>query len=347
MSTVDPAVARARRQERQKGGAGSLLSLLVAATGCLVTGYLFGRGFAGIFGMFRWMASEGINSMSTSEGPPYFWGVFVGVFVGIWMQTWYRRAGQRFTGGSGLPVRGMALVAAAATYGVWLQVGRWETVAEVGYGTMGTGEESWRKPWGWGAWFMYYADRWLPIAFAAVTVLILLFGIGSFLRRGAKQERARGLLATGLRARGAVTEAVWTGVEIHGLKLVQFTVQFTDQAGAARWVTKRATFGPTAMPRTGMPATVLYDPADMAENKIAVVLEPLEVVEQKLRSAAATSSFSGWTGYSQDSGASIYVDSSTGSHHGAGQDFCSQDYCSDTGGDWGGSDGGGGDGGGD
>ncbi|MCL2091289.1 MAG: DUF3592 domain-containing protein [Micrococcales bacterium] len=299
MSTVDPAVERARRQERRKGGIGSLLGLLVAAIGCLVCGYLFGRGIAGITGVFRWMASEGLNSTSSPAGPPYFWGVFVGSFAGFLMPVWYAVASRTFTGGSGLPVNGLTLMAAGATYGVWLQTARWEAPAEVGYGTMGTDLESWRKPWGTYAWIMYYADRWLPIIFAVVTVLILVAGIWFFARRNAKSTRAQNLLDAGRRASGVVTEATWTGVEINSRKLIRFTVRFTDHAGVQRWVTKRATFDPAGMPSAGMPATVFYDPARLDENKILVTLEPLEVVEQKLRDATGPS-VPQWTSTAQN-----------------------------------------------
>lgn len=291
MSTVDPAVERARRQERKKGGIGSLVSLLLAAVGCLVVGYLFGRGFAGISGTFRWMASQGINEMSSSEGPPYFWGVVVGSFGSFIMPAWYARASRTFTGGLGLPVGGLALTAAAATYGVWLQGTQWDGPTS---GVMyGSGKPS-------ASWFWDRADQGLPITFAVVTVLILAGGIWSFVRRNAKTERAQHVLDTGLRARAVVTEASWTGVEINGKKLIRFTVMFTDHAGVQRWVTKRATFGPVQMPSAGMPATVFYDPAHMDEKKIAVALEPLEAVEQKLYSAAEGPSVPGWTSPSQN-----------------------------------------------
>ncbi len=276
MSTVDPAVARARQQERQKGGIGSLLGTMAAAAGCLVTGYLFGRGFAGIFGVFRWMASQGINSMSSSEGPPYFWGVFVGVFVGLAMMGWYGASSRTFTGGVGLPISGLSLTAAGATYGVWLQGVQWSGLD--GYPD--------NPQSGAYASFMEHGDQWLPLTFAVVTALVLAGGVWLWIQRNARGERARTVLETGRRARGVVTEAAWTGMEISSRKLIRFTVTFTDQAGVQRWVTKKATFDPTAMPSAGMQATVFYDPARMDEDKILVTLEPLEVVEQKLGDAA-------------------------------------------------------------
>lgn len=45
---VDPALGRG----------GSLLSTLAAATACAVLGYLFGRGLAGVMGVFRDMAAD-------------------------------------------------------------------------------------------------------------------------------------------------------------------------------------------------------------------------------------------------------------------------------------------------
>ncbi|MCL2422997.1 MAG: DUF3592 domain-containing protein [Micrococcales bacterium] len=274
MSTIDPAVARAQKEERQKGGIGSLAVMTVAAAGCLVAGYLFGRAFAGIFATFRWMEAQGINEMETSEGLPYFWGLFVGIFGGLVAGSAYSVSSKRFTGGVALPVGSVALIFAGATAGVWIQGVQWDgPTSGVMYGS-GKGSPSV---------VMDYADIWVPAAFALITVLIVVAGFVMFVRRGVKARRVRALLDSGVRASGVVTEAHDTGVEINGLKLIKFTVKFTDNRGVQRWVTKKTTFDLAGIPTPGRAATVFYDPAQMDESKIAVTLQPLEAVELQLQ----------------------------------------------------------------
>jgi len=170
----------------------------------------------------------------------------------------------------------------ATACGVWLQGVRW-TGPEYYWSNHVQRRATEQEEY----WLVEPTDRWLPVAFTVVAALILAFSIWSFVQRSTKSTRAQNLLDTGRQAPGVVTAAAWTGTMTNGHKLIQFTVRFTDHAGVQRWVTKKATFGPAAIPAVGMPATVLYDPAHLDEDEILVTLEPLEVVEN-LRDAGPT-----------------------------------------------------------
>ncbi|MCL2467912.1 MAG: hypothetical protein FWF02_01835 [Micrococcales bacterium] len=228
----------------------NLASFLLATAGCLVFGYLFGRGVAG-------------------ESSSYAWGIPVGLAIGLVVCLWYWSESLTYTGALnddqmfGLPVSGPAVFAMGATVGGWLQAHQWVffavvTAALLVFGIWGSTRERRRRNRRQAEleWFQDLLSRGCRAA-AHVTEAVL----------------------TGER----ITREGQTDVP----RQVRFTVQFADSTGVQHEVAKKAYFYLARTPGTGCAATVLYASSNLEPDKVIVVLEPPHNVELRLRHVAS------------------------------------------------------------
>jgi hypothetical protein len=113
--------------------------------------------------------------------------------------------------------------------------------------------------WAEGAWIQYWLPIWLPVTFSTVAVLILILIVLTTLRTHRRAKHLTELVASGERTVGVITEVHPTGLEVQGMHRLAVTVRFRDTVGTDRWVTKRALFEFTDLPRVGDPAVVWFE----------------------------------------------------------------------------------------
>ncbi|MFJ6214242.1 DUF3592 domain-containing protein [Streptomyces sp. NPDC092296] len=129
----------------------------------------------------------------------------------------------------------------------------------------------------------------MPAALALLALAVLLATVRAARARRRHALRAAAVMRTGTRTSGVVTEVIDTQVEVTGRPRLQPVVKFTDHPGVDRWVTKTGTFDPHALPRTGDPAIVWFDPAAPGdERSLPVVLGTDVAVEGALARRIST-----------------------------------------------------------
>ncbi|MFC3450518.1 hypothetical protein [Amycolatopsis speibonae] len=263
MNTVDPERARHDRIERLRGDRRLLVGAILASAVALACGFLAGHGFGELFEQFRTMAIDSIFDDRGDAEPPYgpVWGTFG--FLGCLAATSLAGAAtRRYQGrpsGSALPA---VLVFAASTLGVWESSRSWLPPLAVGTAVDPVFHED--EKWGFWAWLMYYADRWVPAFLFVLTLLASRYAV-QVSRRYAEMVRTRDrLLRSGRRVPAEIVEVkLRLAGDESGTRVVgaDVTVSFADLAGIRRWATRRT------RETTIATAEVLFDPAEPADDK--------------------------------------------------------------------------------
>ena len=275
MSTVDPRILRAEKQERSRRSGrrvGVVIILGIVHAGLWA---LAGYGFGQIFDTMRLMAinqvGDGWDSRFDGTMPILF---IAGVVLGALLGFAVTGAAGRLLGMAGATLLPVFTGAAGIAIGLALFYPEWTPPESYGQ-LLGFTDGDASTPWDTSAWIQYWMPVWLPVVFgiAAVILLVAVVLTASGARRKAKRVAER--VTTGRKVAGVVTEVLPTGMEINGLPRLQFTVTFRDLAGIDRWVTKKGNFSPAALPRAGDAAVVWFDPLNPGSEKdIAVGLGP-------------------------------------------------------------------------
>lgn len=223
MTTTNPIEARRRRRQARIGSPRAALGIVIAVLMIFCGGTMMVRAQYSFAG----------------GAPESGWGI-VGMVGGLLLCIFgfgvYVGAARRYTGRlAAAPVigPGTVLLAGFAT-GAW-----WGTLS-------------------------HSLDGWLRLIPVGLTLLALIsFGLG--VKARARRRATRGVLNE-LVVRGVITPASITKIPEIDSSSVGFvgtiTVQFTDSSGVDRWVQKTGQWERIDLPRTGDPATVLYDPVD-------------------------------------------------------------------------------------
>jgi MFS family permease len=263
MNTVDPARARHDRIERWRGDRRLLVGAIVASAVTLVCGFLAGHGFGTMVEMFRTMAIDSVFDDRGDSEPPYglVWGTFG--FVGCLLAAALAGgAVRRYQGRPSGPAFPIVLAFAAITFGTGDSAREWLSPLAVGTAVDPVFHED--EKWGFWAWLMYYADRWMPLLMLVLTLLVLWYAV-QVSRRYAEMVRTRDwLLAHGRRVPAQIVEVkVHLGGDESGKRAVGATVTlcFADLAGVRHWVTRRT------RDTTIATAEVLFDPASPDDDK--------------------------------------------------------------------------------
>lgn len=272
MSTVDPRIARAQRAERLRGPRGVVLAIVVGIAHFALWG-LAGFGAGQLLDTFRLMT---INQVGEGWNSPYRGMPFVfliGVLGGSVLGFVFTSTLSRHTSLTAAVIAPFLTAAAGLATGLALFSSLWTPPELVGYrrGLLGAEHE----PWDAWAWIHYTLPMWLPMLFAVIAFVLAVSFAVALARSQRKAKVAAELVETGRKTRGSVTEVRSTGVEVHGLPFVHFTVSFQDAAGTTRWVTKKGSFPPEDLPREGDAAAVWFDPLRPDdEHRIMVGLGP-------------------------------------------------------------------------
>lgn len=268
VNTVDPARARHDRLERWRGHPGVLAAAVAASAATLVCGFLAGNGLGEFVEQFRTMAVDSVFDDRGDDAPPYgvMWGTF-GLFGLLLAVTLTGAAVRRYQGRPTGPAFPAVAALAACTAGTGVSARGWLPPLAVGTAVDPVFHHD--ETWGFGAWLMYYADRWVPALLLAVTVLALVNAI-QVARRYAEVARTRErLLAHGRRVPADVVEVkLHLGGDESGTRVVgaTVTVSFSDLAGVRHWVTRKTR---DTTVTTG--AEVLFDPARPDDEKSVFV----------------------------------------------------------------------------
>ncbi|GAA4747775.1 hypothetical protein GCM10023350_35840 [Nocardioides endophyticus] len=260
MDIIDPAI---RRRERLDGAVGDPRNLLAAGTawGLGAVGAV-GIGVFMAFAVGMWRATAVNYSLRPGElGQP--WIVSTVFTIGLLMAglglPWGAARLDAFRAASGSGGPALALGAAGATVGVLISTRTWVAPDRVGWKVS---EFSAPRAWGWGDWVLYYADRWLPALFGALTVALSLTAI-KVVRAGAARARTRErLLREGVRTSASISDLrIHYSSDDNGSRKVAgatATVTYIDRRGTQRWVERKHSDA-SLMVRGGQ-VEVIYDP---------------------------------------------------------------------------------------
>ncbi|MGD8169318.1 DUF3592 domain-containing protein [Herbiconiux sp. P16] len=271
MSTVDPRIARAEKEDRSRRSGRS--AGIVTILGIVHVGLwaLAAYGFGMTFDTMRLMAvnqvGDGWDSRFDGVLPiPFIVGVTVGAILGFVLTG----AAGRLLGLAAATLLPLFTGALGITIGLAIFYDEWTPPESYGQ-RLGFNPGDAPEPWDAAAWGQYWIPVWLPVVFGVIAAVLLIAVVltASGARRRAKRMAER--VTSGRKVAGVVTEVLPTGVEINGLPRLQFTVTFRDQAGVDRWVTKKGTFSPAALPRAGDAAVVWFDPLNPGLEKDIVV----------------------------------------------------------------------------
>jgi hypothetical protein len=271
MSTVDPRILRAEKEERSRRSGGRIGIVVILGIVHLGLWALAGYGFGMTFDTMRLMAvnqvGDGWDSRFDGVVPiPFIVGVTLGAILGFALTG----ASGRLLGLAGATLLPLSTGAAGIAIGLALFYPEWTPPESYGQ-LLGFMPGDAPEPWDTAAWVQYWMPVWLPIVFGVVAAILLIAVVlaASGARRKAKRMTER--VTTGRRVAGVVTEVLPTGMEINGMPRLQFTVTFRDLAGVDRWVTKKGNFSPAALPRAGDAAVVWFDPLNPGSEKDIVV----------------------------------------------------------------------------
>ncbi|KZB88734.1 hypothetical protein [Amycolatopsis regifaucium] len=263
MNTVDPARARHDRIECLRGDGRLLVGGILASAVTPACGFLAGHGFGTLVEMFRTMAIDSVFDDRGDSDPPYgvMWGTFG--FVGcLFAATLAGSALRRYQGRPSGPAFPIVLVFAAITLGTGDSSREWLPPLAVGTAVDPVFHEN--EEWGFWAWLMYYADRWVPLLMLVLTLLVLWYAVQDS-RRYAEMARTRDRLLTyGRRVPARIAEVeVHLGGDESAKRAVGaiVTLCFDDLAGVRHWVTRRT------RDTTIATAEVLFDPASPDDDK--------------------------------------------------------------------------------
>lgn len=271
MSTVDPRIARAQRQEQEAASPTRKLAdggvVLLHAAFWVLAGF----GFVFMYDTMRLMSTnqvgDGWTSRFESSGLEFLSmvGITLGSIFGFFVTS--RLAHRGIGVASAVPIATGLLGTAV---GMLIGLPNWTPPQLLGEKN-GFFDGDPREPWGFGEWVAYFLPYWLPslLALLGMAVVVLAFALSARGRR--KSEHMAELMQRATKTRGVVTEAIATGTEIQGMPRIQFTVKFTDNSGVERWVTKKGQFMPASIPRAGDAAVVWFDPLDPGTEKSIMV----------------------------------------------------------------------------
>ncbi|EMD24746.1 hypothetical protein [Amycolatopsis azurea] len=263
MNTVDPERARHDRLERLRGDRRLLVAAVLASMVTLACGFVAGHGFGELLEQFRTMAIDSVFDDRGDGEPPYgpVWGTFG--FLGCLAAGGLAgAAARRYQGRPSAPAFLAVPALAASTLGIWESSRGWLPPLAVGTAVDPVFHED--EKWGFGAWLMYYADRWAPALLFVLTALVSWYAVRAS-RRYAEMVRTRDrLLRHGRRAPAEIVEVKLrlTGDE-SGTRVVgaNVTVSFLDLSGVRHWATRRT------RDTTIATAEVLFDPVSPDDDK--------------------------------------------------------------------------------
>lgn len=262
MSTVDPRVARAEREQRAQGSPGQALLATLYSLLALAAGSSAAYGFICVMDGFRLMSINGI--FDSWDSPlkmtwPFF--LFPGIFGLIIFRSLANRAAMRFGGGYGKFLRAFPF----SSFGV-LVVTACAPFLMTAPSTVGVNEDpTFNNPEAWGlvSWIWYWAPYVAPVLVFIWVIIMLISGIRG-IRKG---NRATNLVQFGTRTTGRVIEVTGGNTEINGMPLITLSVQFTDTMGTVRYVTKRKPIPAGQIPVVDQPVLVIYDPTNPTDEK--------------------------------------------------------------------------------
>ncbi|MFC9253416.1 hypothetical protein [Amycolatopsis thailandensis] len=263
MNTVDPERARHDRVERLRGDRRLLVGAILASVVSLACGFMAGHGFGDLLEQLRTMAIDSVFDDRGDAEPPYgpVWGTF-GFLGCLAAGSLIGAAVRRYQGRPSGPVFPAVLVFAAGTAGVWVSSRGWLPPLAVGTAVDPVFHED--EKWGFLAWLMYYADRWVPALLFVLTALVSWYAV-QVSRRYTGMVRTRDrLLRHGRRTPAEIVEVKLrlagdeSGTRVVGANV---TVSFLDLAGVRHWVTRRT------RETTISAAEVLFDPASPSDDK--------------------------------------------------------------------------------
>ncbi|MFK0248790.1 hypothetical protein ACIQUM_29195 [Amycolatopsis azurea] len=263
MNTVDPERARHDRLERLRGDRRLLGAAILASLVALACGFVAGQGFGELFEQFRTMAIDSVFDDRGDGEPPYgpVWGTF-GLLGALAAGGLAGAAARRYQGRPSGPAFPAVSVLAASTLGVWESSRGWLPPLAVGTAVDPVFHTD--EKWGFWAWLMYYADRWVPAFLLVLTMLVSWYAVRAS-RRYAEMVRTRDrLLRHGRRAPAEIVEVKLrlagdeSGTRVVGANV---TVSFLDLSGVRHWATRRT------RDTTIATAEVLFDPASPSDDK--------------------------------------------------------------------------------
>lgn len=276
MDTVDPAVRRRQKMDRQVGNRQTLVNEVIALGIGTAGAAGIGQFIASAVGTFRSMS---INGVVTLEGfsPVVGSAIFcVGMLLaglGLWSGT---QKFDAYRGSSGSGGWGLALGFAGGTIGALVASRTWVPAARVGWV-----ESNYEEPhaWNWGAWVLYYGDIWLPAVLGALTVTLIMSAARAVRLTNARAQRRERLLREGARTTGLISDLrVHYSTNDQGGRTVASatgTVTYVDGHGTRRWVTRKHPDASVVV--VGREVQVVHDPLrpdDDASVFVAFVREP-------------------------------------------------------------------------
>jgi len=225
MSTIDPVDARARREAARIGSPGAAAGIVIGLAMIALGAVLEVRALYG----FAELDARG----GADEPPLAVFGMIVGLplmIAGFFVHT---ASSRRFTGRllSAPGVGPVSILFVGFAGGAW-----WGALSVSTTGAL-----------------------WLiPIGATVLALLLLLLGVTTRIRRRTRHEALDHLVAHGRITSGEIVEIPEIDPTSGGL-LGSVTVMFTDAAGVDRWVTKTGQWRRQDLPKTGDPASVLFD----------------------------------------------------------------------------------------
>lgn len=270
MSTIDPRIARAQREERSRRNGAASAVAVIAGLIHLGLWALVGFGFGFLYDSMRLMS---INQVGEGWSSPYDdvpWLFIVGIVGGSIVGFLFTARLARLALGAAALIGPFVTAFFGVALGLALFHPLWTPPQSFGQ-KLGFLDGEPAEPWGFDAWLNYSLPDWLPIVFAALGAVLLVVALLTASARRRKEKRMAALIETGRRVRGSVSEVRPTGLEINGSPHLEFTVAFRDHLGTERWVTKKGTFPQGSEPRAGDPALVWFDPERVDDQKNIVV----------------------------------------------------------------------------
>jgi hypothetical protein len=259
METVDPAVVRRQKMDRQVGSRQALAGAIIALGMATVGSVGIGLFVASLVGTFRSMS---INDVVTMEGfDPVAMGVifFVGLTIAGIGSVWGAQKLDAYRASSGSGGWAFALGFAGATIGVLVASRTWVAPTRVGWI-----ESDYEEPqaWNWGSWLLFYADVWLPVALGLLTVALTVSAAKAVRRGNARARRRERLLGEGARTTGTVSDVrIHYSTNDQGGRTVSAataTVTYVDGHGTRRWVTRKHSDASVVV--AGGEVQVVHDP---------------------------------------------------------------------------------------
>lgn len=227
MSTVNPIEARRQREAARLGSTGAAVGIAIGL-GLIVLG-----GALEVRALFGFAEFQGDGQ--PNDPPLAIFGMIVGLptlLVGFFIHV---GASRRFTGRllSSPGVGPLTMLVFGLALGAW-----WGVVSVPNSRTF-----------------------WLiPAALTVLAASMLIVGVRTRMRRRNRSEALAELLSRGRTVSGVIAEIPEIDPSSGGL-IGNVTVSFVDSAGVARWVTKTGQWKSSDLPKTGDPASVLFDPA--------------------------------------------------------------------------------------